>query len=383
MPSGRSTALVVAASSPWLAFCRETASNPPESARPGGDYSKTDARTGRRVSCQRLTEIEDSGATNVGHSPTPHAEGSKRPDAWFRLATVWNLDVRGLEFGAVGEGSRQRRLSMTASKRGISGAMSYSSTSATVIQSPACCAFEQRRQLGVERAEQRHRRTFARLERLERDAARGGGGDDELYKVGDRLGELADAARRGLDLGAAQDVASSHADAATAGSERWPRRARCRGGRSDAASRSRRSARCPGPGRGRRHRGSPARRPRRSAPPRQSRPDGATCRSTASRSGPQFGTGMTGTKAVPFSRTVATMGCSSCSRRAAFRPIGRPRCEIPAGPSRRVNGPDNRPKCPATRRAGARQMSTGRQGWPEPHRNCTPVPTASQPRPAA
>ena len=29
---------------------------------------------------------------------------------------------------------------MTASKRGINGAMSYSRTSATVIQSPACCA---------------------------------------------------------------------------------------------------------------------------------------------------------------------------------------------------------------------------------------------------
>ena len=242
----------------------------PARKRPaGGVYSKTDARTARRVSCQRLTEIE-TRAPQHGHvadcrharrqAPTP---GS----GW----SVWNLDVRGSESGVVGEGSRQRRLSMTASKRGISGAMSYSRTSATVIQSPACCAFEQRRQLRVERAQQRHRRAFARLERLEGDAARGGGGDDELHQVGDRLGELADAARRGVDLGAAQDRRRARTPTrrrpAASG---WPRRGRCRAGRSGAASRSRRSARCPGPGRGPRRRGSPARRPRRSAPPRRS-----------------------------------------------------------------------------------------------------------------
>ena len=109
----------------------------------------------------------------------------------------------------------------TASKRGISGAMSYSRMSATVIQSPARCASSSGVSCVVERAQQRHRRALARLERRRarrrarwrrrRPAAPGWRCVSASWPM-PRAAASTWAPRR--------TAASSRADAATAGSDR-------------------------------------------------------------------------------------------------------------------------------------------------------------------
>ena len=76
VPSGRSTALVVAASSTWRVSTRNCV-DPPKNARPGRDYSKTDARTRRLMWCQRLTEIGDG--RDQGRSAAPQPRRRSRP----------------------------------------------------------------------------------------------------------------------------------------------------------------------------------------------------------------------------------------------------------------------------------------------------------------
>ena len=376
VPSGRSTALVVAASSPLAGFHAKAASDPPENARPRMTTARPMPGPAGEVSSQRLTEIEaearprsvasahTSRRPGTGQRPTARARchaGAPRVEPAAGVRRLGRSPERRSS-AALSAGCRSRRRSAASAAR-----CRTRGCRRRVIQSPRALRFEQRRQLRVERAQQRHRRAVARLERSSATPRAVAAATTSCTRLRDGLGELADAARRGVDLrrraGRRPARRPTRRRRAAIG---WPRRGRLpssvvRVQRLDlddqlaaedqAEDRVVAEAGLVDPVEA--HRGDDL--ARRGDVPI----DGVEQR-------PPARDGGAGTKAVPFSRTVATVGCSSCSRRAGVRPIRvRGAKSLPAG-RRRPRRPPG-PKSRAFRR-------------PRPRARCRPADTAGRNR---